>query len=317
MESWDVIVVGGGVVGLAAAWRLLDAGVQGVLVVDSSYVGGGTTARGAGSVTVQRWNDTDIGLVRQSRELMRRLQEETAATFRWHPVGRLTLAAGQHRDALFTYGRRIESTGESIAFLDPADLERRFPDISPDGVGAALFTPDDGYVYPPSLQHALASVVRRRGGTIWEGVPVTGIVAGPDRASAVRLRAREAADAEHAAVTAKRAILVCAGGGSSDLLASIGAGVALGPQRIRVAIALLGRIRGTLPGVLDTTQEIYTVSRNAGTLLAGARSSPPARPANHRQTGPAPTRARAFERSWIAVSRAWARSSVAGRAWWT
>ncbi|MBO0701546.1 MAG: FAD-binding oxidoreductase [Candidatus Dormibacteraeota bacterium] len=273
MEAWDVIVVGGGVVGLSAAWRLLEAGVQDVLVVDRSYVGGGTTARGAGSVTVQRWNDTDVGLVRQSRELMRRLERETAGTFRWHPVGRLTLAAEAHRDQLFAYGRRVEATGEPIDFLLPADIERRFPEIAPDGVGAGLFTPQDGYVYPPSLQHALAGLVRKRGGTIWEGVTATGIVAGQEQANAVSL------EPPAPAVRAKQAVLVCAGGGTNDVLASVGADVALAPASIRVAIALLGSISGTLPGILDTTQDIYTVSRNAGTLLVGGEFEPLARDA--------------------------------------
>ncbi|MDR3081464.1 MAG: FAD-binding oxidoreductase [Streptomyces sp.] len=266
MESWDVIVVGGGVVGLSAAWRLLDAGVQRVLVVESSFVGGGTTARGAGSVTVQRWNATDVGLVHLSRRLMQRLEQETAGTFRWHPVGRLTLASDQHRDELFAYGRRVEAIGESIEFLLPADLERHFPDISSEGAGAALFTPQDGYVYPPSLQHALAGVVRKRGGTIWEGVTAAGIGAASGRASSVRLQAPDTV------VSASRAILVCAGGGSNDVLTSVGADVAIALREIRVAIALLGSIAGTLPGVLDTTQDIYTVSRNPGTLLAGGES---------------------------------------------
>lgn len=279
MEAWDVIVVGAGVVGLSAALRLLDAGARGVLVLESSYVGGGTTARGAGSVTVQRWNDTDIGLVRQSRELMRRLEQETAGTFQWHPVGRLTVADEMHRDELFAYGRRVEATGEPIEFLLPADLDRRFPDISSDGLGAGLFTPMDGYVYPPSLQHALAGVVRRRGGTIWEGVTATGIVAGSDRASGVRLQARDAI------VEARRAIVVCAGGGSNGVLTSVGADVALGPGRIRVAIFLAGSISRTLPGVLDTTQDIYTVSRNTGTLLAGGEFEPPAQDGEQQAPG--------------------------------
>lgn len=288
MKAWDVIVIGGGVVGLSAAWRLLDAGAQGVLVLESSYVGGGTTARGAGSVTVQRWNDTDIGLVRQSRELMHRLERETAGTFRWHPVGRLTLASELHREDLFAYGRRVEATGEPIDFLLPADIEHRFPDITTEGAGGGLFTPRDGYVYPPSLQHALAGVVRKRGGTIWEGVTATGIVAGPDRASAVTLQAPDTA------VEARRAIIVCAGGGSNGVLSSVGADVALGLERIRVSIVLLGTISRNLPGVLDTTEEMYTVSRNAGTLLAGGGFEPAPRYAEP-QAGAEVTRAGAEE----------------------
>ena len=54
MEGTDVVVVGAGVVGLAAAWRLAEAGGA-VTVVDAIGIGGGASSRNAGLVDAPGW----------------------------------------------------------------------------------------------------------------------------------------------------------------------------------------------------------------------------------------------------------------------
>lgn len=52
--TFDAIVVGGGVVGLSVAWRLIEGGLRCVMLLDANLLASGGTGLGTGSVHTQR-----------------------------------------------------------------------------------------------------------------------------------------------------------------------------------------------------------------------------------------------------------------------
>ena len=76
MRIYDVVVVGGGNLGLWTAHRLARRGFGRIAVLERGWAGGGATSRSAGVVRQQGGSETAAKLGRLSRELYLRLGEE-------------------------------------------------------------------------------------------------------------------------------------------------------------------------------------------------------------------------------------------------
>src|SRR5439155_11975001 len=75
--------------------------------------------------------------------------------------------------------------GLPMEIVSPQEAQDRFPPMSIDGVLAAAFIPDDGYLDPSQLTFSLADAARRLGAQIETRVRVTGIETKNGRGMAV------------------------------------------------------------------------------------------------------------------------------------
>ncbi|EKP95526.1 NAD(P)/FAD-dependent oxidoreductase [Thermaerobacter subterraneus] len=79
--QFEVVIVGGGIAGLQAAWHLRETGIRRIAVIEQGAVGGGATAHGAGFLSHFTWNPLDAHLVRRSAELYAAQQAELGGSF--------------------------------------------------------------------------------------------------------------------------------------------------------------------------------------------------------------------------------------------
>ena len=148
----EIIIVGGGAVGVGCAYALAKAGKTDVLVLErADDVGAVTTSQGAGL----------CGQVRDSAERIR-LAMHSVATFRelqasevrpdWHEVGSLRIALGEKRAEEF---RRLKAAADAAGLdaelIDRAEAKRRFPQMEFAGVKSVLWCPSDGYMTPRAV----------------------------------------------------------------------------------------------------------------------------------------------------------------------
>lgn len=261
---YRVIIVGAGVVGLGAAWRLAQKRVGPVLVLEQRFPAAGGSGLGAGSVHCQRWRDGDINLILRTKQLIAQLSELTHGTVRLYETGRLTIVGDADARLLGTYVDNIRSNGIDIHELDNSDLDRRFPYLKSRDVGASAYTPSDGVLYPPALTWALAGVFRNAGGTIWEGVPAKRVVIDDGRAIGVEVGRSEVIKGD--------CVLVASGLWSAEVLKA--SGVALPLQRTltqSAVVTLQERLVGwTVPNILDAIAgDMTVIPRNPGTVTVG------------------------------------------------
>jgi glycine oxidase len=268
-RSFDVAVVGGGVVGLAVAWRAAQRGLR-VVVLERGQLGGGTSRVAAGMIApIAEAVPIEQPLLRlalRSARLYPRFAEELASASAQNP-GYLpcgTLLAARDRDEAEALERELQMRRRlelPVRRLRPSEARALEPAIAPT-LRLALEIPDDCAIDPRQLTVALASAISAAGGVLRTGADVSEVVTRAGRVSGVGLVAGEVVRVEQ--------VVVAAGVWSSQI-----AGI---PDEARVPIRpVKGQIlrlhdpagAGLLTRVLRM-QGCYLVPRGDGRYVLGA-----------------------------------------------
>ena len=77
-ETYDVVIVGAGIVGAACADAFAERGLR-VAIVDRDVIGSGATAAGMGHIVVMDDSDAQFALTRYSQRLWQALRAELPA----------------------------------------------------------------------------------------------------------------------------------------------------------------------------------------------------------------------------------------------
>ncbi|HST26077.1 MAG TPA: FAD-dependent oxidoreductase [Gaiellaceae bacterium] len=252
-ERADVVVVGGGVMGLASAWALRRAGREPVVL--EQFTVGNTRASSYGASRIFRLAYEEQEWVRLAQEafpLWREAEREAGEPL-LELNGLLDLADDPSRLVA-----ALEACGTEFELLTAAETQHRFG-LATDCC-KAVFQPDAGVVL---ADRALAAF--RRGVDVREGVRVTALVPGTE---GVRIET-EAGDLQ------AELVVVAAGGWSRSLLAGTGIDLAVRPTRETVAYFRLADERA-VPSVIDyRNRETYSLAAGPGLLKVGVHRSGP------------------------------------------
>jgi glycine oxidase len=192
--SPDVVVVGGGVIGLSAAWRLAGYGAE-VVVIDPDP-GGGASGVAAGMiapVTEARWGEEPLlalTLASWSRwpAFAAEVEAESGRAVGFRADGTLLVALGaDDRVALDDMARRHRAMGLEVTPLRGREARAVEPGLAP-GVRAGLLAADERSVDPPALLDGLRRAAVAAGATLLPAA-VDRIVTSPggDRVTGVSL----------------------------------------------------------------------------------------------------------------------------------
>jgi sarcosine oxidase len=193
METADVAIVGGGIVGSAAAYFLSrESALRGRRIVlierDPSYARC-STARAVGGLRQQFSTLENIALSRFTLELIRRLAAEFGpdADVAFREQGYLILAAAEGAQVLAENVALQQAHGADIVLLNPPALAQRFPWLATEGVAAGAFgRSGEGWFDPISLANLMRNAVRAQGVAFLHD-RVTGIETAGGRVTAVTL----------------------------------------------------------------------------------------------------------------------------------
>jgi sarcosine oxidase subunit beta len=158
---YDVVVVGGGNLGLWTAHRLARRDFGRIAVLERGWAGGGATSRSAGVVRQQGGSATAAKLGKLSRELYLRLGDELGLDCGFSETGYYIVAETEEEKEGFQ--RLVEvrrGAGVENEWVEPDEGKRRFPDLNWDRFVGATYTAEDGYVHPPvAARNATCSVL--------------------------------------------------------------------------------------------------------------------------------------------------------------
>jgi glycine oxidase len=179
-DSYDVAVLGGGLVGLAVAWRARERGLS-VLVVDRGELGAGTSRVAAGMLAPVAEADAGeralLALGLRSAQgwpaFAAELVEVSGIDVGYRTCGTLMLARDRDEAEALERERDLrERFGLRVERLLPSAARRLEPALAPTLRGA-LHLPDDHAVDPRLVCAALARAAERAGAVLRPGVEVS------------------------------------------------------------------------------------------------------------------------------------------------
>ncbi len=218
----DVAVIGGGVIGLAIAWRAARRGLK-VVVLERDRTGGGASRVAAGMLApVAEATPGEVPLLELGLRGARAYAEfadELAASAGASGVGYTpcgTLLVARDVDEAQALERELQLRrrfGLAVTRLRASEARRLEPSLAP-SLRLALEVGDDHAVDPRALTHALTEAIPHAGGEVREHAAVTGVVLDGETASSQRVAGVRMADGS---VLAAAQVVVAAGVWSAQL----------------------------------------------------------------------------------------------------
>jgi sarcosine oxidase subunit beta len=178
MQTAEIVIIGGGIVGSSIAWHLTHAGCKNVLVIErESSQGKGSTGKSMGGVRAQFSTPVNIQMSLYSIPFYARFEEVVGHPADYRPQGYLFLAT---KDSHLTYLRdnfaRQKKLGLTTARLLPADeIRAMLPQLRSDDILGGSFCSTDGFVDPYSVMNGFMASAAEHGATLWKKTAVNGI----------------------------------------------------------------------------------------------------------------------------------------------
>ncbi len=173
-RTFDVAIVGAGIVGAACAAEFASAGMR-VVVIERDTVSAGATAAGMGHIVVMDDSEAQFALTRYSQRLWRGLVAQLPSDVEYRNAGTIWVAADDEEMREVRRKHEFYATrGVPTEILDSKSLAEAEPKLRP-GLAGGLRVPMDAVLYPPT---AAAFLLRSSGCEVLLGRTVTRIETG-------------------------------------------------------------------------------------------------------------------------------------------
>ena len=177
MQTADVVIIGGGIVGSSIAYHLTEQGCRNVIVVErESSQGKGSTGKSMGGVRAQFSTPVNIQMSMYSIPFYASFDERMGNPADYRPQGYLFLATTEaHLRYLDTNREQQEKAGLRVEKLSGEEIRKAYPLLKTDDVLGGNFCATDGFVDPYSAMIGFMTKASEQGARLWRGTEVNGI----------------------------------------------------------------------------------------------------------------------------------------------
>ncbi len=161
----DVVIIGGGVMGLSTAYQLArQPGRRSVVVLERSYLVSGASGRNGGGVRMQWADRQNVELMMRSIDICRGLAQELGINLWFRQGGYLFLARTPEAEARLERNAELHRmVGAPTRLLSPSAAKERVPQLDTRDIRVATYNPDDGVVFPWAFVWGYATRAVKRG----------------------------------------------------------------------------------------------------------------------------------------------------------
>ncbi|MEO7580804.1 MAG: FAD-dependent oxidoreductase, partial [Massilia sp.] len=170
----DVIIVGGGFMGVATAFFLRKRGVS-VIVLERERIGQQASGVNFGNVRRQGRFLAQLPLANRSRVIWGKLKELIGEDVEFLVSGNLRVGYREaHVERMEKYARDVKPHGMDLELISGRKLREMFPYLSPD-IMLASYLHDDGHANPRLAAPAFGRAAVREGAQVFENTEIVNI----------------------------------------------------------------------------------------------------------------------------------------------
>ena len=257
----DVVIIGGGIMGMSIAYHLSARGCSDVILLEKDQqFGTGATGTNAGGIRHQFSTKVNIELSKRSIKMIERFPEEMDQEVDINFCGYLFLLDNDRDVASFKENIVLQHTcGIETELLDPTQIARSAPQIQIEDIMCGAFYGRDGITDPHSVLQGYTTQARHLGAQLETGTSVSDMKVKGGRIQAVGL--------QDGTWIESPTVIIAGGPWSGDIAAL--AGVDLPVQPVMRQIMVTRPIEGVgtdFPFVIDFSKSLYFHYESGGVL---------------------------------------------------
>jgi dimethylglycine dehydrogenase len=175
-DRYQVVVVGGGIVGVSVLYHLTLRGITDVALIEREELTAGSTWHAAGGFHAMNADTRVAALQKYTIGLYPQVEEESGVSAGLHMSGGMELAETPERWQWLKSELQWLRTQDTDAYLlSPEEAVDLVPIIDPTGLYGALFDPLEGNLDPNGATQAYAGAARKRGAEVIQHNRVTAL----------------------------------------------------------------------------------------------------------------------------------------------
>ncbi|UCG22765.1 MAG: FAD-binding oxidoreductase [Chloroflexota bacterium] len=259
-SNYDVIIVGGGIMGCCSAYELAKRGLR-VALFDKNAIGEGPTGQSSAIIRQHYSNELTARMALYSLRVFQDFGERVGGDSGFTQTGFIAIVDEKDRAGLEANIALQREVGIKTELLDADSLQEILPALETCDLMTVAYEPESGYADPYLTVNAYAQAARRHGVTIFQNTEVTSIRFDGRQVSGV-----EATGDRYGAPI----VLNCAGAWGASVAKLAGASLPI--DSCRVEVAFFRRPAGheaAHPVVADLIKSTYLRSETGELTLVG------------------------------------------------
>jgi sarcosine oxidase subunit beta len=170
-----VVIIGGGIMGLALAYNLSLRGETDVVVLERGYLCAGASGRNGGGVRMQWGTEANIELAKRSIDLMKQFARDLGINVWLRQGGYLFLAKTKRMAEQLERNATLHNRhGVPTQILTPDAARDVVPGLTMKGVLTAAYNKEDGVIFPWPFLWGYAQHIKKKGLRVETFTNVTG-----------------------------------------------------------------------------------------------------------------------------------------------
>ncbi|MFQ5934444.1 MAG: NAD(P)/FAD-dependent oxidoreductase [Dehalococcoidia bacterium] len=184
-KTAEVVIIGGGVMGVSTAYHLARLGVADVVLLEKNFLASGPTGKSVANIRPYHGVEETVKIIRRANKVYLNFDEVVGGDIQFRKLGRVWAEAESKRQIVEDAVALSRRAGMSVHYLSIQDLEQMVPGIVVDGLDMAAYFPEAGYSNPVAVTEAYARRARELGARIVEETEVTAIEVSSGRVTSV------------------------------------------------------------------------------------------------------------------------------------
>src|SRR5437879_3448286 len=263
MQTAEVVIIGGGIVGSSIAYHLTAAGCRNVLVIErETQQGKGSTGKSMGGVRAQFSTPVNIQMSLYAIPFYAGFDERLGHPAGYRPQGYLFCATSDKHMAYLrgNYARQVALGLKDARIVTGDEIRGMFPLLRGDDIVGGSFCASDGFVDPYSAMIGFMTWAAEHGAKLWKNTSVTGI----------RRDARGVCELETSrGPVSSRKVVNCAGAWAADIAKMVSLDLPVETlRRMLVPTEPFDQFPHSAPMIIDMSTGFHFRPEGLGFLMA-------------------------------------------------